>query len=79
MTPVTFQGCFGWLHPAAGKRGAVLCGTFGIEDLAAHREWRALAQMPGIAGFYGASSAERLPIERAITAQIKAFKALKPG
>ncbi|MEZ4668422.1 MAG: phosphoenolpyruvate hydrolase family protein [Anaerolineae bacterium] len=40
---------------------------------------RALAQMPGIAGFYGASSAERLPIERAITEQVKAFKALKPG
>jgi predicted TIM-barrel enzyme len=37
----------------------------------------ALAKMPGIAGFYGASSAERLPTERAIQAQIAAFKALK--
>jgi len=36
----------------------------------------ALAKMPGIAGFYGASSAERLPTERAIKAQIEAFKAL---
>jgi predicted TIM-barrel enzyme len=36
----------------------------------------ALKQMPGIAGFYGASSAERLPIERAIKAQVAAFKAL---
>jgi predicted TIM-barrel enzyme len=35
--------------------------------------------MPGIAGFYGASSAERLPVERAITAQIAAFKAMKLG
>ncbi len=37
----------------------------------------ALARMPGIAGFYGASSAERLPTERAIRAQIEAFKALR--
>jgi predicted TIM-barrel enzyme len=39
----------------------------------------ALAKMPGIAGFYGASSAERLPTERAIKAQIESFKALKLG
>ncbi|MEP7291983.1 MAG: phosphoenolpyruvate hydrolase family protein, partial [Chloroflexota bacterium] len=38
---------------------------------------KALAQMPGIAGFYGASSAERLPTERAIRDQVAAFKALK--
>ena len=31
----------------------------------------------GIVGFYGASSAERLPTERAITAQIEAFKKLR--
>lgn len=37
---------------------------------------KALAKMPGIAGFYGASSAERLPTERAITAQVRAFKDL---
>jgi predicted TIM-barrel enzyme len=37
---------------------------------------KALKKMPGIAGFYGASSAERLPTERAIKAQIEAFKAL---
>jgi predicted TIM-barrel enzyme len=36
----------------------------------------ALAKMPGIAGFYGASSAERLPTERAIKAQVGSFKAL---
>ena len=40
---------------------------------------QALKQMPGIAGFYGASSAERLPIERAITAQVAAFKGLQLG
>ena len=36
-----------------------------------------LAQMPGIAGFFGASSIERLPTERAITGQVEAFKNLK--
>ena len=35
-----------------------------------------LAQMPGIAGFFGASSIERLPTERAITRQVEAFKGL---
>ncbi len=34
----------------------------------------ALSKMPGIDGFFGASSIERLPTERAITAQVKAFK-----
>jgi predicted TIM-barrel enzyme len=40
---------------------------------------KALLKMPGIAGFYGASSAERLPIERAIRDQVAAFKGLKLG
>ncbi|MDK3160723.1 phosphoenolpyruvate hydrolase family protein [Kamptonema cortianum] len=35
---------------------------------------KALKQMPGIAGFYGASSVERLPTERAIRSQVTAFK-----
>jgi predicted TIM-barrel enzyme len=39
----------------------------------------ALARLPGIAGFYGASSAERLPTERAIKAQVAAFKGLPPA
>ena len=30
----------------------------------------------GVAGFFGASSAERLPTERAIKAQIEQFKAI---
>ena len=38
---------------------------------------QALAQMPGIAGFFGATSIERLPTERAITAQVKSFKGLR--
>jgi predicted TIM-barrel enzyme len=38
---------------------------------------QALRQMPRIAGFYGASSAERLPTERAIKSQVEAFKAIQ--
>jgi predicted TIM-barrel enzyme len=36
----------------------------------------ALARMPGIAGFFGASSIERLPTERAIRGQVEEFKHL---
>jgi predicted TIM-barrel enzyme len=36
----------------------------------------ALKRMPGIAGFFGASSIERLPTERAIRGQVEAFKNL---
>jgi predicted TIM-barrel enzyme len=39
----------------------------------------ALKQMPGIVGFFGASSIERLPTERAIRSQVAAFKALEPA
>jgi predicted TIM-barrel enzyme len=38
---------------------------------------KALPRMPGIQGFFGASSIERLPTERAITGQVKEFKGLK--
>jgi predicted TIM-barrel enzyme len=36
-----------------------------------------LAMMPGIVGFFGASSIERLPTERAIRAQVETLKNLK--
>ena len=36
----------------------------------------ALQMMPGIAGFFGASSIERLPTERAIRGQVQAFKSM---
>ncbi len=39
----------------------------------------ALRMMPGIAGFFGASSIERLPTERAIRGQVEAFKGLGLG
>jgi predicted TIM-barrel enzyme len=37
----------------------------------------ALARMPGVAGFFGASSIERLPTERGIRGQVQDFKKLK--
>jgi len=37
----------------------------------------ALKKMPGIVGFFGASSIERLPTERAIRGQVEAFKNLE--
>jgi alpha-beta hydrolase superfamily lysophospholipase len=48
--PVTFDGLFGWLHPAAGRRGVVLCGAYGFEQMAAHRPWRVLADSLASAG-----------------------------
>jgi predicted TIM-barrel enzyme len=36
-----------------------------------------LAEVPGIHGFYGASSMERLPVETALTAQVRAFKGIR--
>jgi predicted TIM-barrel enzyme len=38
-----------------------------------------LAHTTGIDGFFGASSIERLPTERAIRGQVEAFKAAKLG
>jgi len=38
---------------------------------------KALVRMPGIAGFFGASSIERLPTERAIRSQVQDFKSLE--
>ena len=36
----------------------------------------ALPKLPGSVGFFGASSIERLPVERGITEQVRAFKSL---
>ena len=53
----------------------VIChgGPFDEPEAVGH----ALRRMPGIAGFFGATSIERLPVERAITGQVRDFKALK--
>ena len=42
--PIAFDGLFGWLNPGIARRGVVLCGTFGFEQLSAHRAWRALGE-----------------------------------
>jgi pimeloyl-ACP methyl ester carboxylesterase len=50
MKPIEFGGCSGWLHPAAGSRGVVLCSPFGYEQLCIHRVWRDLADEIAAAG-----------------------------
>ena len=52
----------------------VLChgGPFDEPDIVG----QALSQMPQVAGFFGASSIERLPTERAIVEQVRFFKGL---
>jgi pimeloyl-ACP methyl ester carboxylesterase len=50
MRPVVFDGCFGWLHPAQGRQGVVLCSPFGYDALCTHRGWRRLAERVAAAG-----------------------------
>lgn len=55
----------------------VLChgGPISTPDDAA----RALAETRGIAGFFGASSVERLPVETAIAENLRKFKSISPS
>lgn len=48
--PVSFSSCSGWLHPAAGGRGVVLCAAYDYEGFCANQSWRALADMIADAG-----------------------------
>ena len=41
--PVVIDGLFGWFSPGIGRRGVILCGATGFEQLSAHRAWRELA------------------------------------
>ena len=41
--PMAFDGCFGTLHPAAGKTGVVICGAQGYDDLCSRRALALLA------------------------------------
>lgn len=50
MIPVAFAGCLGWLHPAAGGRGVVLCPPWGFEALCAYRAFFETAQALAAAG-----------------------------
>jgi predicted TIM-barrel enzyme len=59
---------------AVRKDVIVLCHGGPFDEPAQVGE--ALQRMPGIHGFFGASSVERLPTERAIKGQVEAFKQL---
>lgn len=50
MSPVYFDGCFGWLHQASGKRAVVICPALGVESLILHRFVRRLAMNLADAG-----------------------------
>lgn len=43
--PVALGDAFGWYSPGPGRRGVLLCGTFGFEQWCAYRSWRELAAM----------------------------------
>lgn len=43
--PVALGDAFGWFSPGPGRRGVLLCGTFGFEQWCAYRSWRELAAM----------------------------------
>ena len=48
--PVTFDGLLGWYGPGLSRRGVVLCGTLGYEQISAYRGWRSLAADLAAAG-----------------------------
>ena len=51
MTPVTFDGNFGFVHEAHGDCAVVMCSAMGHEQLCASRGWRELAELISAAGF----------------------------
>ncbi|HEX3995303.1 MAG TPA: alpha/beta fold hydrolase [Acetobacteraceae bacterium] len=55
VQPVTFGGCFGWLHSASGSGvrdiGVVLCQGVGRDASNAHRSFRILADRLAAAGY----------------------------
>ncbi len=48
--PVAVDGLFGWYGPGVSRRGVVLCGTLGYEQISAYRGWRRLAAVLTAAG-----------------------------
>jgi pimeloyl-ACP methyl ester carboxylesterase len=50
LTPLYFNDCFAWLHPARGGRGVVICSAFGVEELCMHRFMRHMADELSAAG-----------------------------
>jgi len=55
--------------------GLVICHGGPFDEPEAVGE--ALARMPGVHGFYGATSMERLPVERGIIEQVRKFTEIK--
>jgi alpha/beta superfamily hydrolase len=51
MTPVYIDGCYTVLHEADGRRGVVICGSLGDEDLNIYRSQVLLADRLAHAGF----------------------------
>jgi alpha-beta hydrolase superfamily lysophospholipase len=50
MVPVAFDDCCGWLHPAPGRQGVILCGALNHEMLPLYQSWHALAAMIAASG-----------------------------
>ena len=50
MIPLYVDGCFAVLHPAAGRRGALICGTLSDDALNAYRPLCFLAEQLAAAG-----------------------------
>jgi pimeloyl-ACP methyl ester carboxylesterase len=48
---LAFEGCFGYLHPAGGEVGVVICGAWGYEALCAHRATAEFAELLADAGY----------------------------
>jgi pimeloyl-ACP methyl ester carboxylesterase len=44
MRPVSFNGCFGWLHEGSTSTGAVICNALGGDEITEHRSVHELAQ-----------------------------------
>ncbi|HET7413749.1 MAG TPA: alpha/beta fold hydrolase [Pararhizobium sp.] len=50
MRPIVFERTVGWLHPAAGRRGVVIAGAHGFEDLCSRRFLTLMARRMAEAG-----------------------------
>lgn len=50
MTPLTINGCFGVLHPTAGRRGVLIVGPLGDEALNSYRSLVLLAEALAASG-----------------------------
>jgi predicted TIM-barrel enzyme len=67
----------GWAELARSLKQDIIVLVHGgpVADL---EDWRYIAErVKGVHGFFGATTFERLPVERAVAEQIKAFKAVR--